>query len=99
MKIWLSASVFALILSLSASPVIYRDHSGRVTGTATNLNGETTYHDRTGRITGRTTRNGSTTTYRDQTGRTTGYSSSQEPPETGIPADSFYRVQPNIQSR
>jgi hypothetical protein len=75
-------SLLAMVAAASAEPqTIFRDSSGRTTGTATrDSNGTTTFRDASGRTTGTATHSnqgsaGGTTTFRDAGGRTTGTAS------------------------
>ena len=84
MKTTIATVAALIILALAAVPyahaqnqTIFRDSSGRTTGTATtSSSGTTTFRDSSGRTTGTATRNSSgTTTFRDSSGRTIGTAS------------------------
>jgi hypothetical protein len=75
-----STAIVLLLLTLTpasaedASPQVFHDAAGRVTGSArTDANGVTTFHDRAGRVIGtaRTDSNG-VTMFNDASGRVTG---------------------------
>ena len=93
--------LFTLVaLTLATSPVygqqspqtVFRDSSGRTTGTATiDSQGTTTFRDAGGRTTGTASPSnqgsGGVTTFRDSGGRTTGTAQSPLPPFTSLPFD------------
>ena len=72
MKNLLTFNLILFAAAVFASPVIYRDSTGRVTGSATTNGSITTYRDGSGKLTGSSTQSGNRITYRDQSGRVVG---------------------------
>ena len=69
---FLMLSVILFLSAVSFAREVYRDASGRMTGSSTQQGNRTIYRDASGRMTGSSTQQGNRIIYRDASGRIQG---------------------------